>query len=92
MEVARRFGTNLHRARKRRGLSQEALAARASLHRTHIGLLEKGARVARIDTTIKLATALEVAIDDLLDGITWEPADAQPGRFTLSSELPSDHA
>jgi len=68
------------------------LAARASLHRTHIGLLEKGARVARIDTAVKLAVALNMDVEDLLDGIAWEPGGASPGRFTLSSELPSDHA
>lgn len=92
MEVARRFGANLHHAREHSGLSQEALAARASLHRTHIGLLEKGARVARIDTVVKLAVALNVDVEDLLDGIAWEPGGVSPGRFTLSGELPSDHA
>jgi transcriptional regulator with XRE-family HTH domain len=92
IDVARRFGDNLRRARKRSGLSQEDLGARANLHRTAIGLLERGARTPRIDTLIKLARALPSEIDDLLDGITWEPGEASPGRFTLSRELPSDHA
>jgi transcriptional regulator with XRE-family HTH domain len=90
--VAQRFGENLVRCRKRAGLSQEDLGARANLHRTAIGLLEKGARTPRIDTLVKLAQALPAEIEDLLDGITWEPGEASTGRFTLSGELPSDHA
>lgn len=92
MDVARRFGANLRHVRKCSGLSQEALAVRASLHRTHIGLLEKGARVPRIDTLVKLAQALPAEVEDLLDGITWEPGETGPGRFTLSGELPCGHA
>ncbi|MEX0972504.1 MAG: helix-turn-helix transcriptional regulator [Solirubrobacterales bacterium] len=94
MDVARRFGENLRRCRKRTGLSQEALGERASLHRTEIGLLERGARTPRIDTLIKLATALPADAGDLLDGITWSPGktEIRPGRFSLSSEVPSEHA
>ena len=94
MDVARRFGANLRRCRKRTGLSQEKLGERASLHRTEIGLLERGERVPRIDTLIKLAQALPADAADLLDGITWEAGETKviPGRFTLSSQIPSDHA
>jgi transcriptional regulator with XRE-family HTH domain len=90
--VAQRFGANLVRCRKQAGLSQEDLGARADLHRTAIGLLERGARTPRIDTLIKLAQALPAEIEDLLDGITWEPGEASPGRFRLSRELPCGHA
>jgi len=40
--VARQFGKNLHRERKRAGLSQEEVGFRAALHRTEIGLLGAG--------------------------------------------------
>ncbi len=81
MTIAERFGQNLHRARKRAGLSQEEAAVRASLHRTEIGLLERGERMPRIDTAIKLAGALHVEPADLLDGIAWEPGSVTRGRF-----------
>lgn len=90
--VGERFAANLVRCRKRAGLSQEALGARADLHRTAIGLLEKGARVPRIDTLVKLAAALGVEPTKLLDGITWTPGEAQPGQFRLNGELPCGHA
>jgi transcriptional regulator with XRE-family HTH domain len=92
VEVARRFGANLHGCRKRAGLSQEDLGVRAGLHRTAIGLLENGARTPRIDTLVKLSTALDISPAELIAGIVWEPGEASPGRFTLSRELPCDHA
>ncbi|MET0306030.1 MAG: helix-turn-helix transcriptional regulator [Solirubrobacterales bacterium] len=82
--VARRFGENLLRCRKTAGLSQEQLGLRAGLHRTEIGLLERGARVPRVDTLMKLSAALDISPHDLLDGITWEPGDTQRGHFELS--------
>jgi transcriptional regulator with XRE-family HTH domain len=44
-EFARRLGENLIGARKAAGLSQEALSFEAGLHRTEIGMLERGIRI-----------------------------------------------
>jgi transcriptional regulator with XRE-family HTH domain len=81
VSVAAQFGKNLTRLRHRADLSQEELSFRASLHRTEIGLLERGARIPRIDTLAKLAGALGVGPADLLDGIVWHPGQFQPGGF-----------
>jgi transcriptional regulator with XRE-family HTH domain len=81
VDIAGQFGDNLVRCRKQAGLSQEEVAYRASVHRTEISQLERGLRVARIDTLIKLKFALEVATDDLLVGITWRSGDYRPGNF-----------
>lgn len=48
--IAPQFGENLIAARERAGISQEELGFRADLHRTEIGMLERGVRIARIDT------------------------------------------
>lgn len=88
MNIAERFGKNLHRARKAAGLSQEETAVRASLHRTEIGLLERGERLPRIDTAIKLASAVGVTPADLFEGIDWEPGITTPGQFTAAAEPP----
>ena len=86
MEVAKQFAENLGRLRKRADISQEELGFRCSLNRTEIGLLEKGSRVPRIDTLIKLASGLGVRIDcALLDGIEWIPGAAHAGRFDVRS-------
>lgn len=82
MSIAEVFGGNLNRARKRQGISQEELAVRASLHRTEIGLLERGERTPRIDTAIKLAGALDAPVGELLAGINWTPGSTERGAFT----------
>ncbi len=84
MSIAERFGENLMIYRRRAGLSQEELGFRASLHRTEIGELERGVRVPRIDTLVKLAGALSVPPGDLLKGVAWKPGKTRPGRFLLS--------
>ncbi len=81
MNVARRFSENLTHHRKQVGLSQEQLGFEAGMHRTAIGLLERGARVPRIDTLIKLATVLDIDPRDLLEGIIWRAGSSSPGRF-----------
>jgi len=85
--VALRFGENMRRVRKRAGVSQEA-GFRATLHRTEIGLLERGERVPKIDTVIKIAAALGVRIDcALFDGITWQNGaiTTTPGTFSVAA-------
>ena len=82
VELARCFGENMLRGRQRADLSQEELAFLSSLHRTEIGQLERGIRIPRIDTVIKLAGALQVPPGDLLKGMAWKPAKlAARGRF-----------
>lgn len=76
------LGDNLVRCRKRAGISQEDLSWRAGLHRTEISQLERGLRIARADTILKLASALEVPVDDLFQGLAWEPGDVRRGRFS----------
>jgi ribosome-binding protein aMBF1 (putative translation factor) len=83
-ELAVKFGENLVRARRRADLSQEELGVRASLHRTEIGLLENGRRVARIDTLIQLAGAMSIQPQELLEGLHWNAGDTTAGRFAIS--------
>ncbi len=86
MSMAQRFGKNLRRARRQIGFSQEDLAVCASLHRTEIGLLERGERLPRIDTAVKLAGALGVPLDDLIEGIDWKPGRLTRGGFDVVPE------
>lgn len=81
--VAGHFGKNLRAQRKKAKMSQEALGKRSSLHRTEVGLLERGARVPRIDTLVKLASALSVKPEALLKGINWTPETVRQGEFEL---------
>lgn len=65
-------------------MSQEELGTLAQLHRTEIGMLEHGTRLARVDTLMKLAGALEISPSELLEGIHWTAAPRDEGFFTIS--------
>jgi transcriptional regulator with XRE-family HTH domain len=87
-DLACRFGRNLFLARRRAGYSQEELAVLCSLHRTEVGKLETGKRLPRVDTLVKLTTALEVSADELLRGIDWTlPAPSRLGSFCVATAV-----
>jgi transcriptional regulator with XRE-family HTH domain len=82
--VGRKLGRNLWVARRREGYSQEALGALCGLHRTEIGFVENGERLPRVDTLMKLATALEIGVEKLVEGIEWiPPAPSANGGFVV---------
>jgi transcriptional regulator with XRE-family HTH domain len=80
--IAVQFGRNLANCRRRAKLSQEELAVHASLHRTAVGQLERGERVARVDTVVKLAGSLGIAAGELFDGMGWDPGGTRLGQYT----------
>jgi transcriptional regulator with XRE-family HTH domain len=83
-EAAKRLGKNLWMARRRGGYSQEALGSLCGLHRTEIGFVENGERLPRVDTLLKLAGALGLGIEALVDGIEWiPPGPAASGTFAV---------
>ena len=61
-----RFGEVLRRRREAAGLSQEALAAQAGVHRNYVGLLERGKRIPSILIVEKLAAALGTTMASLV--------------------------
>ena len=73
------FGANVRRLRTARSpsFSQEALSARAALHRTEIGKIEQGVVEPRLTTLIILADALDVRLDELVAGL-WVPHERKP--------------
>ena len=67
MDVRRRVGLNVRRAREALGISQEELADRAEIHRTYISGVERGVRNPTITVLEKIAKALKVKASVLLD-------------------------
>lgn len=84
MNVAERFGANVARQRKLAEMSQEETSVRAGLHRTEVSQIERGLRLARVDTIAKLAAALEVDPNEFFEGIVWKPGAVYRGRFETS--------
>lgn len=61
------FGEAVRRARLDAGLSQEALAAEAGLHRTYVGGIERGERNPALANIVRLAIALNTSAAALLE-------------------------
>lgn len=60
------FASNLRRLRKRKNLSQEALAELAGLHRTYVSSVERCERNVTLETVERFAAALGADPIDLL--------------------------
>lgn len=60
MRLLQIFSNNLRKYRNISGLSQEAFANKAGLHRTYISALECGKRSIALDNIEKIAEALEI--------------------------------
>ena len=71
------FAQRLRELRKQKNLSQTELGHLARLHYTHIGRFERGTSRPSGDTLKRLADALGVTSDYLLDGAANETAKAR---------------
>jgi len=60
------FGQVLRELRKRRDLSQEALALESGMERNYVSLLELGRNSASVKTIFKLAPALGISIAEFM--------------------------
>jgi transcriptional regulator with XRE-family HTH domain len=72
--LGERFGLAVRRLRQSRGWSQESLAYRAGLNRSYMGEIERAAVMPSLATAAKLASALEVALSELISQSERLPA------------------
>lgn len=79
--VAEGLGANLRRLRVAAGLSRDELAERADVGHGHLSKIENGGLLCRVDTLVKLASALGATADDLLVGIGWRRQGDRGGTF-----------
>ncbi len=63
--------------RERRALTQRDLAGQAGVTTASINRIENGVHEARLSTVRKLADALGVSVDELID---WEAGEPNPGK------------
>lgn len=66
MDVTQVFAENIKRLRREQGISQEALADKAGLHRTYIGAVERGERNITLLNANRIAEALGVTLSECL--------------------------
>jgi len=65
-EILIKFGQRVRQLRKEKSLSQEELSFKADLHRTYIGMIERAEKNITLINIEKIASALEISIDNLL--------------------------
>lgn len=80
MPIAGRVGRAIRRYRESAGLSQEALAEVAGLHRTYISLVERGRRNISVDALAQIAEALGVYASRLIADAEREDEPGDPPR------------
>jgi transcriptional regulator with XRE-family HTH domain len=90
------FAERLKQLRQQRKLSQMELAERVGLHYNHIGRYERGVSRPAADALKRLADALSVSTDYLIDGTTAQAAKASfedrelPRQFQEVEKLPDE--
>ena len=67
--LAQQLGARLRERRVALGLSQEAIAERADVHRTYVGRVEHGEVGITVDMLMSFSIALGASASELLDGL-----------------------
>ena len=65
--LSMKIGKNVKRLREKRGLTQEALAAKVGIHRVHLTRIESAVRTPSVEMLEKLAKALKVKVGELVE-------------------------
>ena len=63
----RSLGSRIRSAREKRGISQRQLALMTGTSRSYLWKIEKGTADVGIDVLIRIARALDVRVDELID-------------------------
>lgn len=78
------FGQRVRRFRKQKRLTQEALAEQVGISASFIGHIERGSRIASLETLMQLCRALAVSPNDLLGEQLTAQGGELPKSITLS--------
>lgn len=71
--IQERLATVIRQRREEIGISQEAMAAKAGVHRTYASSIERGRVVISIEVAEKVAKALELSISELFSRVESPP-------------------
>lgn len=67
-----KFGEKVRGERKRRGWSQEDLATNAEVHRTYIGMIERGEKNITLENIEKICNALGLTVKDFFGNFDYK--------------------
>lgn len=69
LDLLKRFGDRVKEVRLSQKISQEELADLAGLHRTYIGMIERGEKNITIKNINKIAGALKISLSQLFNNL-----------------------
>ncbi|WP_245323065.1 MULTISPECIES: helix-turn-helix domain-containing protein [Francisella] len=69
MDILKQFGNRIKKLRSEKNISQEELALIANLHRTYIGMIERGEKNLTLTSIQKLSRALEIDLSNIFKGL-----------------------
>lgn len=66
MDISKKLGKTIYSLRKEKGISQESFASKIGVHRTYIGMIERGEKNITIATLSKIAKGFNMHIWEIL--------------------------
>lgn len=66
MNINQIFGKNVRKYRISKGISQEKLAHLSEIDRTYLPSIEKGKRRISLEVALKIASALNISLENLI--------------------------
>jgi len=83
------IGARIKAAREKAGMTQEDLAAAVEMSPTHISVIERGVKPPKLATLVKIANALKVSSDMLLQDVVTYATDGIASELSVAvSKLP----
>jgi transcriptional regulator with XRE-family HTH domain len=64
-----KFGKRIQQIRKDKGFTQESLADSIGIHRTYIGIIERGEQSISLDNVYRISKALKISLCDLFENL-----------------------
>ena len=68
-DINKKVGNRIRELREIQGLSQDVLAGRSGLHRSHVGQVERGESNVTVKTLWKIGPGLGVPVPELVRGL-----------------------
>ena len=88
---AKKFGSNIHKYRIAKGLTQDDAAEKCGLSTNYFRQIELGNKVPRLETFLRIAEVLEVSTDLLFAGnFTWIAEARSNELYKKIEQLPAN--
>lgn len=76
------IGKNIKKKREAKSWNQEELAARTNLSTPYIGMIERGEKIPRLETFVRITNALDTTPNELLEGVVNRGFEIRMTEYT----------